>query len=248
LLVAWGVAGAIAVAGHPRARPRRRGSRIVLRLDRLNAQLQLKVDNYPLAVESQALLALMALEQGCSPDRDLQSRALKYFANDALIRKYPSVRLTFKATQLASLAEFVAAEPLSFVLQVFLGALAPLFGLAGRQPRGPSAKAAAIHSILHFLACLADELLSRAPETFRKVQLMADAEPQHGMSAEAVGNKLDAIYFLVDRTVRSRFGYTVELDVRDFVRRYLYARSKRYREIARQTLDVPGYSKSVFGL
>ena len=200
--------------------------------------------------EGRPQLLLMALEQGFSPDRDLQRRALNYIANDLLLRPYPRLRVVFNAAELPRVLNALAAHPLQFVLQVFLGGTNQMFVAARKQPRGPAAKIAPIAAIIRLLACLADEVISRDQEVFQRIQALAHQEGGYGVNAMSV-TKLEALYFLVGREMKKTWGYAVE-DVqpydRNFARTYLYPYKAQYRAVVARCFEVPGIWQRLLGL
>src|SRR5437870_1826936 len=119
LILAWAIAGALAAAGQPTAKPRARNGQISLRLDRLGEQLQLRhefVGTHD--VTEQARRLGRALEDGCSPDVDVQRRSLNYFVGDVLSRGQSSMQIVFKANDLGRL-NGIAVSPLPCALQIF---------------------------------------------------------------------------------------------------------------------------------
>ncbi len=210
----------------------------------------MKIDHFvPPSVVLQAQLLLIALQQGFSPEVDLQQRALNFFANDLLIRVYPPVRVVVNAIDLPRLCDGLATHPLQFALQVFLFGTNAMFEAAGKRPPGPAAQKAPIAGVAKFLACLADEVISRDQKVFQRIRVLAQ-QAGYGVDAATV-NRLEAIYFLVARAMKKIWRLDLEAVQpydRDFARTYLYPYRKHYRAPVARCLQISGVWQRLLAL
>jgi len=240
LILAWAIAGALAAAAQPTARPRARDGQISLRLDRLGDQLQRRHEFVgPHDVTEQAQRLGRALEDGCSPDPDVQRSSLNYFVDDGLSRGQSSVRIVFKANDLGRL-NGIAVSPLQCVLQIFL-VTASMVKAARKQPRGRAARLRHLPRLIQFLTCLADEMMSRSPELFSALQQLAHSQASYGVEAASV-TRLESIYFVVARALQTAWDYDLEEIQQfpgDFARTYLYPYKEAYRATVARCLEVP---------
>jgi hypothetical protein len=240
LILAWAIAGALAAAAQPGAKPRARDGQISLRLERLGDQLQLTHEFVgPRDVMEQARRLGVALTDGCSPDPEVQRRSLNYFVSDVLARGQSSVRIVFKVNDVGRL-NGIAVSPLQCVLQIFL-ITASMVKLAGNQPRGRAARLHHLPRLIQFLACLADELMSRSPELFSAIQHLAHSEAAYGVDPASV-TRLECIYFVVARALQTAWNYELEEIQQfpsDFARTYLYPYKEAYRTTVARCLEIP---------
>src|SRR5206468_802030 len=120
--------------------------------------------------------------------------------------------------------------PLPCALQIFF-VTASMVKAARKQPRGRAVRLRNLPRLIQFLACLANEMMSRSPELFSALQQLAHSQGSYGVDPVSV-TRLECIYFVVARALHTAWDYDLEeiqAFPNDFARTYLYPYKEAYR-------------------
>ena len=244
----WVVMAGLLIASDPRARPRRRGLEVSVRLDRLASQIPAELLN-PVSLDPSSLRTVMdkALRLGMSNDPESQRRGLRFLAAHFFANGFPPFRIVVNHADLPRLHAGLQSQPLQFFLQLELMGVGRLVRRAAAQPRGRQRRRAWQTTAIGFLACLAYELVQQGGPLVQAVRAQAgDA----GYGKRKAISTLELIQFLVERAISKR-GWSLGQsppDYRQFSRTYLYPYRSRLGDLPKKALAVPGLCERLLAL
>lgn len=248
-IAGWAVMAGLLIASDPRARPRRRGLEVSVRLDRLASQIPADLLN-PVSLDPSSLRTMMdkALLLGMSNDPESQRRGLRFLAAHFLANGFPPFRIVVNHADLARLHAGLQSHPLQFFVQLELMGVGLLARRAAAQPRGRQRRSARQATVVGFLACLAYELVQQGGPLVQAAQAQARVA---GYGTRKAISKLELIEFLVERAVSKHFGWSLGQsppDYREFSRTYLYPYRSRLADLPKKALAVPGLCERLLAL
>ncbi len=223
---AWAITAALWIAGEPKVRLRRRGPEVVIRLDRVGAQLNGVLESHGV-LESRAHLDQAerldrwekAVRLGSSSDPEAQRRVLQFFAAEAPGAKWPPIRIIVNHQDLGRLRVGIEAHPFQFALQAFF-VVGTLHAKAATQPRGRQIRGSTRSKLIALLACVADEFIRQGGSAVEAARVAA-AKAGYGSRP----GQLQLTYFLVEQALSRQWGISLserQTDYRDFAKTYLY--------------------------
>jgi hypothetical protein len=245
----WAVMAGLLIASDPRARPRKRGLEVSVRLDRLASQIPAELLN-PVSLDPSSLRTVMdkALLLGMSDDPESQRRGLQFLAAHFFANGFPPFRIVMNHADLPRLHAVLQSHPRRFFVQLELKGVGPLVRQAAAQPRGRQRRSAGQATTIGFLACLAYEFVQQGGPLVQAVRAQARVA---GYGKRKAISKLELIEFLVERAVSKNFKWSLGQsppDYREFSRTYLYPYRSRFVDLAKKALAVPGLCERLLAL
>jgi hypothetical protein len=239
--MAWAIAGALAVAAHPAAGLKQHAGEVSVRLDRLTRQISRALPRPEAwSPDHRDLFLHHALNLSKSGDPVVQRKVLGIFMTSTLATQYPPVRIVVNYEDLARIDTEIHVHPSLFAYQLLIFGTGLLFQQAPSPPGRYKRKITEHVSLVSFLVCLADALILRKDPLLSTATIEATEAGFSG--TRKVLGRLQVIYFLVDRALSRKWGWSlksIEADYRGLAQTYLYPHRGRHRHSVGQILEMP---------